>query len=365
MAQQNEGRRAPDSGEDDAVRREQPDLKNMTLAELTAWVEKAGLPAFRARQIFSWIARGSTTFASMTNLPKELREQLETQARLGSLQIEIMQKSEDGTRKFLFRLPDSSGIEAVFLRYHYGNSICLSSQVGCAMGCAFCASTIGGCRRNLTAGEMYDQLLCAERVTGESIRHIVIMGTGEPLANYNELLRLLDIVHEPEGLGIGLRNITVSTCGLVPEIERFTEDLPQVNLAISLHAPDNELRDRLMPVNRRYPLEQLMPACRRYVEHTGRRITFEYALIAGLNDSRRMIHALAELLHDSLPAGLCHVNLIPLNKVTEARLTGSSRQRAASIASWLEEQGIAATVRRELGGDIDAACGQLRRKNNI
>jgi len=333
------------------------DLRDQSLTELKELFVSLGEKPFRAGQLFRWIARGATDFAEITDLPAPLREKLTQTAQLTNMKIKKVQVSaKDGTRKYLFQLQDGNTVETVMMKYEYGNSICISSQVGCAMGCNFCASAIGGLERNLTAGEMVGQLLEVQRESGEKINHIVVMGTGEPLANYSNLSKFIRLVHEKDGLNIGLRNITVSTCGLVSQIDRFARDFPQVNLAISLHAPTDELRVAMMPINEKYPLDALLTACKKYIEQTGRRITFEYALVEGVNDSIEMIDLLAKKLRGML----CHVNLIPLNPVGETGLVGTKRKLAKDLQARLESKGISATVRRELGGDIDAACGQLR-----
>lgn len=333
------------------------DLKGMTLQELEEFFSEIGEKKFRAKQVFEWIYKGATSFDEMTNLSKDLREKLGRVAYISNLQIDVVQHSiKDGTRKYLFVLPDGNMIESVFMKYKYGNSICVSSQAGCRMGCRFCASTIGGLRRNLTPGEIIDQLICAERETGEKIGHIVVMGTGEPFDNYENLSKFIQIANKKEGLNIGMRNITVSTCGVVPMIEKFAEDFPQVNLAISLHAPNDSIRSSMMPINNRYKIDELIRACKSYIAKTNRRITFEYTLVSGKNDSSKDIDQLIGLVR-----GInCHVNLIPLNKVSENELTASNRQVAETIAKRLTDAGVTATVRRELGADIDAACGQLR-----
>ena len=255
-------------------------------------------------------------------------------------------------------MPDGEKIESVFMKYRYGNSICISSQAGCAMGCRFCASAIGGLRRNLESWEMAAQLLAVEKDTGERIGHIVIMGTGEPFHNYENAARFLKLVNSPEGLNISMRNITVSTCGLTDGIKKFARDFPQATLAISLHAPSDEIRSEMMPVNNRYPVKEVIAAAGEYARETGRRVTFEYALVKGVNDSMEHADVLAGLLKGIL----CHVNLIPLNEVKETGLAGADRKHAESFRTRLEQRGIPATVRRELGSDIDAACGQLRNK---
>ena len=348
------------------------DLTNLEYQELERFVtETLREPKFRAKQIFSWIYGGLTkdgnfrtgaqNFTEMNNLPKTLREKLAAQAALTSLDVLRMQVSKlDGTRKFLFRLADGNAIESVFMQYKFGNSICVSSQAGCRMGCRFCASTIGGLKRNLTPGEIAGQILAAQRETGQRISHVVVMGTGEPFDNYENLAKFIRIINDPNGLNIGMRNITVSTCGLVPMIARFAEDFPQVNLAISLHAVSNEMRDEMMPVNKAYPMETLLDACRTYTETTARRITFEYTLVKGVNDSPDYARKLAARLQGML----CHVNLIPLNKVAETGYDTTERGAVLRFQQVLTDHGIPATVRRELGDDIDAACGQLRLSEN-
>ena len=343
-------------------------LNDLEYKELEAFVtDVIGEPKFRAKQIFGWIyggmskdgsfRSGVTSFDEMTNLSKALREKLSESAELMSLEVLREQVSKlDGTRKFLFGLPDGNAIESVFMKYKFGNSICVSSQAGCRMGCRFCASTIGGLKRNLTAGEIAGQILAAERQTGERISHVVVMGTGEPFDNYENLSKFIHIINDPNGLNIGMRNITVSTCGLVPKIAEFAEDFPQVNLAISLHAVNNEMRDEMMPVNRSYPMEVLLDACRSYADKTSRRVTFEYTLVKGVNDSPEYARKLADRLHGML----CHVNLIPLNKVEETGYDTTERGAVLKFQQVLTECGIPATIRRELGDDIDAACGQLR-----
>lgn len=343
-------------------------LLDLTYHELEQFVtETLHAPKFRAKQIFSWIyggiakdgsfRNGVQSFDEMNNLPKDLREKLSQQAELTALEVLRMQVSKlDGTRKFLFRLADGNAIESVFMKYKFGNSICVSSQAGCRMGCRFCASTIGGLKRNLTPGEIVGQILAAQRQTGERISHVVVMGTGEPFDNYDNLAAFIRIINDPNGLAIGMRNITVSTCGLVPKIARFAEDFPQVNLAISLHAANDEMRSEIMPVNRTYPMDVLLTACREYAEKTSRRITFEYTLVKGVNDS--MEHA--KMLASRLRGMLCHVNLIPLNKVEETGYDTTERGAVLKFQKTLNENGIPATIRRELGDDIDAACGQLR-----
>jgi 23S rRNA (adenine2503-C2)-methyltransferase len=333
------------------------DLRDQSLAELKDLLVSMGEKPFRAGQLFRWISRGVTDYTEISDLSAPLREKLSQTALLTNMKTKKVQVSDkDGTRKYLFQLMDGNTVETVLMKYEYGSSICVSSQVGCAMGCNFCASAIGGLERNLTAGEMLGQLLEVQRESGEKINHIVVMGTGEPLANYSNLAKFIRLVHEKDGLNIGLRNITVSTCGLISQIDRFAKDFPQVNLAISLHAPTDALRSSMMPINEKYPIDALLAACKKYIEQTGRRVTFEYALVEGVNDTTEMIDLLARKLRGML----CHVNLIPLNPIMESGLVGTRRKHAKDLQARLEAKGISATVRRELGADIDGACGQLR-----
>ncbi|MBQ9016097.1 MAG: 23S rRNA (adenine(2503)-C(2))-methyltransferase RlmN [Firmicutes bacterium] len=332
------------------------DLLDLTIEETKSFAAALGEKPYRGKQVFQWICRGAAGFEEMTDLPKALRQRLVEKAVIGLPHVlEEQADPGDGTRKFLFGYDDAA-VESVFMKYSYGNSLCVSSQVGCKMGCVFCASALGGFVRNLTAGEMMGQVLAAERAAGEAVNHIVIMGMGEPFDNYGNVSRFLRLLHEPGGRNMSWRHLTVSTCGIVPVMQRFAEEFPQVNLAVSLHRIDDEQRSRLMPVNRRYPVAELLEAARAYTEKTGRRITFEYALIRGENDRPRDIEALIR----SLRGMLCHVNLIPLNRVEESGLDGTDRERAAQIAQQLTKAGIPATVRRQLGREIDGACGQLR-----
>jgi 23S rRNA (adenine2503-C2)-methyltransferase len=332
-------------------------LKNMTLKEMEIYFETLGEKKFRARQVYSWLYRGIYSFEDMTDLSKELRAKLEEFAFIEALSIEDLQISpKDGTRKYLFGLSDGFAVESVFLKYRYGNSVCLSSQAGCRMGCLFCASAIGGLSRSLTASEMVDQILAIEKDVAERVSHIVVMGTGEPFDNYENLLRFLELVRSEEGLNISARSITVSTCGLVPKIHELAKDMPQVNLAISLHASNDAIRDTLMPINKKYPMDQLLDAAKAHIARTNRRITFEYALIKGINDSDKQAKELAGKLRGML----CHVNLIPLNEVSETVYKGSPRDKVEEFKKILEAAGIQTTLRRGLGEDIDAACGQLR-----
>lgn len=337
---------------------EKVDLMNMEIPELQQYLEAMDQQKFRAKQIFRWIGSGVREIDGMTDLSMELREKLKLSARIGSLTIKRKLVSKiDGTAKYLFELPDGNVIESVLMRYKHGLTACISSQVGCRMGCRFCASTQAGFMRNLTAGEMLDQVMSIGRDTGERVGNVVIMGIGEPFDNYDNVLKFLRLVHSPEGMNMGYRSITVSTCGLVPEIIKFAGESIPVNLAISLHAPEDVLRETIMPVGRKYSIDKLIEACKIYTEGTGRRLTFEYAMISGVNDSGDAARKLASLLRGML----CHVNLIPANPVAGSGFDQSSRKRMLEFKDVLERSGIETTVRRELGSDINAACGQLRR----
>ena len=333
------------------------DIKSMDLAEMTAYFKELGEPAFRAKQVFQWLHRGVRSFDEMTNLSKALREKLKESCLLCPPEVERKQVSAlDGTIKYLWRLSDGNCIETVLMRYHHGNTVCISSQVGCRMGCAFCASTLGGKVRDLTPAEMLDQVLFTQLDSGVPVSNIVLMGIGEPLDNFDTVLRFLELVNSPEGLNIGMRHISLSTCGLTEKIDKLADYQLQLTLSVSLHAPDDETRSRIMPVNRGVGVEQLFAACRRYFEKTGRRISYEYAMIDGVNDADWQ----ADLLARHLKGTPGHVNLIPLNHVEESPLKPS--RRVAAFQKRLESHGVTATVRRKLGGDIDASCGQLRRK---
>ena len=333
------------------------DLKSMTPEEMADYFKQLGQPAFRAKQVFQWLHRGVTSFDEMSNLPKALRQTLEEQCYITVPTVERKQVSKlDGTIKYLWRMRDGNCIETVLMRYRHGNTVCVSCQVGCNMGCVFCASTLGGKLRDLAPSEILDQVIFVQKDSGEEISNIVMMGIGEPMDNFDNVLRFLSLVNHPEGLNIGMRHISVSTCGLVKKIDKLAQLGLQLTLSVSLHAPDDETRSRLMPVNRSVGVAQLMDTCRRYFETTGRRISYEYAVIDGVNDSDEKADLLAELLKGQ-PG---HVNLIPLNNIEESPLKPSRRVR--QFQQRLESHGITATVRRKLGGDIDASCGQLRKK---
>ena len=329
----------------------------MTPEELAAWLKDQGEPAFRAKQVFQWLYRGVTSFGEMTNLPKALRQRLEETALLAPPAVARKQVSaQDGTIKYLWRLADGNCVESVLMRYQHGNSVCISCQVGCRMGCAFCASTVAGKVRDLTPAEMIDQVLFTQIDSGAPISNIVLMGIGEPLDNFDTVLRFLTLVNHPDGLNIGMRHISLSTCGLTEQIDKLAQHELQLTLSVSLHAPDDDTRSQIMPVNTGVGVEKLMETCRRYFEKTGRRISYEYAMIDGVNDSDQQ----ADLLARRLKGAPAHVNLIPLNEVEESPLKPS--RRVAAFQKRLEGHGVTVTVRRKLGGDIDASCGQLRRK---
>lgn len=333
------------------------DLKSMDMSEITALLKELGEPGFRAKQVFRWLHRGAVSFDEMTDLSKPLREKLSKACFITAPKVERKQVSQvDGTVKYLWRLGDGNCVETVLMRYHHGNTVCISSQVGCRMGCAFCASTIGGKVRDLAPAEMLDQVLFTQLDSGEEISNIVLMGIGEPLDNFDTVIRFLELVNHPDGLNIGMRHISLSTCGLVERIDKLAELRLQLTLSVSLHAPDDETRSKIMPVNRSVGVDKLFACCRRYFETTGRRISYEYAMIDGVNDSDWQ----ADLLAKHLKGTPGHVNLIPLNEVAESPLRPSRRIR--EFQKRLEEHGVTVTVRRKLGGDIDASCGQLRRK---
>ena len=334
-------------------------LKSMTLPELSAVLKELNQPAFRAKQVFTWLHKGVRSFEEMSNLPKALRDALAEKYPIQAPQVVRKQESQrDGTIKYLWRLWDGNCVETVLMRYHDGNTVCISTEVGCRMGCAFCASTLGGLVRRLEPFEMLDQVLFTQVDSGLPVSHIVLMGIGEPLDNFDNVMRFLELVNSPDGMNISMRHISLSTCGLVPKIRALAEKKLQLTLSVSLHAPNDRVRDTIMPVNKAYPTEDLLQACRDYYDITGRRISFEYAMIQGVNDREEDARELLRRLK-GLPA---HMNLIPLNHVEESPLKPSTRKAVQRFQQILEEGGVPATVRRTLGGDIDASCGQLRRK---
>lgn len=332
-------------------------LKDYTIQELEEIAAEFGEPKFRAKQIFEWLYRGVRSFDEMTNLPKAFRERLEEKFSVSRVKIvKKIVSSIDETRRYLLQLDDDNYIESVLMKYHHGYTICVSTQVGCAMGCAFCASTRGGKVRNLTAGEIIDQVMTVGEDLGDRISNIVLMGMGEPLDNFDNVMRFLENVNSPHGLNIGQRHITLSTCGLADRIYELADRQLQITLSISLHAPNDEKRSEIMPVNRKYNIEKLMAACRYYIEKTNRRISFEYTLISGVNDTEAEARELLKLISPLL----CHVNLIPVNRVRETGFSASGTAAVERFRGILERGGISATVRREMGADISAACGQLR-----
>ena len=340
--------------------RERTDIQSMYPEELKKFMAELGEKPFRGTQVFTWLHQKlADSYGQMTNLSAGLRQKLESLAPLELPQpVEVQESKIDGTRKYLFRLYDGNVIESVWMRYHHGNSVCISSQAGCRMGCRFCASTLNGLARSLRASEMLGQVYQIQKLTGERVSNVVVMGSGEPLDNYDSLIRFLKIISAPEGLNISQRSLTVSTCGLVPEMRRLAREKLQITLALSLHASSDEKRKELMPIANRYSLSQVMEACRDYFEETGRRITFEYALAAGQNDSEEDAGRLAGLLK-GFP---CHVNLIPINPVKERKFRRSDKKMVLNFQNKLEKCGINVTIRREMGGDIDGACGQLRKR---
>ena len=336
------------------------DIKSLTLDELTKEMEAIGEKKFRAAQIYSWMhERLADDFDQMTNLSKNLREKLKENYELTRLELVRVQTSKiDGTSKFLFRLSDGNVIESVLMKYHHGNSVCISSQVGCRMGCRFCASTLDGLERNLTPSEMLRQVYQIQKITGERVSNIVIMGTGEPLDNYDNFLKFIHMVSDEHGLNISQRNITASTCGIVPNIRKLAEEKLQITLALSLHGSNQEKRRSLMPVANKYELHEVLEACDYYFEKTGRRITFEYSLVHGVNDTPEDAKELMGILKDRN----CHLNLIPVNPIKERNYEKPDKKSAENFKNKLEKNGINVTIRREMGSDIDGACGQLRRK---
>ncbi len=338
-------------------------LMDLSCDELKNFAVQLGEPAFRGKQIFEWIYRGAESFEDMTNISKSFREKLSDVAIIGNAKISEKYISKiDETRKYLLELNDGNYIESVLMKYEYGYTICVSSQVGCKMGCKFCASTLNGWNRNLSPGEILSQIICVQKDLGERISNVVMMGIGEPLDNFENVMKFVELVNAPEGLNIGQRHISISTCGIADKIREMAEKELQITLLISLHAPDDERRSQIMPINNRFNIKEVISACDYYIQKTGRRISFEYTLISGVNDNVEEADKLADLIKGKL----CHVNLIPVNKVTETGFDKSSRQRVDAFRVQLEKRGISATVRREMGSDINAACGQLRnRKSNI
>ena len=336
-------------------------LKSLTREEIGDILKELGQPAFRAGQIFTWLHKGVRSYEEMTNLPKNLRQILAEKYPICPPRVVRRQESSrDGTIKYLWELSDGNCVETVLMRYRYGNTVCISTEVGCPMGCAFCASTLGGLVRRLEPFEMLDQVLFTQVDSGLPVSHIVLMGIGEPLDNFDNVMRFLELVNSPEGMNISMRHISLSTCGLVPKIDQLAKRKLQLTLSVSLHAPNDQVRGTIMPVNRAYPMDELLAACRRYYDATSRRISFEYAMINGVNDRECDAQELLRRLK-GLPA---HFNLIPLNHVEESPLKPSTKAAVARFQQILEDGGIPTTVRRTLGGDIDASCGQLRRKYN-
>lgn len=335
------------------------DLKDLEYDALEEYIKSIGEPSYRAQQIFTWLHKGVTSYDEMSNISSALRKKLNEETYVSSVKIREKHVSKlDGTIKYLFELPDGNCIESVIMRYEHGITICISSQVGCRMGCRFCASTIGGLYRSLTAGEILNQVIFAQKDIGERISNIVLMGIGEPLDNYDNVMTFLHNVNNKNGLNIGYRHITISTCGIVPKIYELAKENLPITLTISLHAPNDEIRDTIMPVNHKYKTAELIEACREYFKSTGRRISFEYSLIHDVNDSEKCATQLADIVHDIHG----HVNLIPVNKVEEREYTCSSRKNIDKFKQELMNRGINVTVRRKLGADISASCGQLRKK---
>lgn len=337
------------------------DMKSLTFEELKAALIDMGEKPFRAAQVYQWMHQKlAGSFDEMTNISAELKGKLAERFTYTCLTpVQVQESKLDGTKKFLFRLADDNVVESVYMRYHHGISVCISSQVGCRMGCRFCASTLDGLERNLTPSEMLDQIYAISRYTGERVSNVVVMGTGEPLDNYDNLVIFLKLLNDERGLHISQRNITVSTCGIVPNMRRLADEKLQITLALSLHATTDEKRKRLMPIANRYSLSEVLAACAYYFEQTGRRITFEYSLVGGVNDTDQDAAELSEIA-----SGLCcHVNLIPVNPIKERDYVQSGKARIAAFREKLERNKVTVTVRREMGRDIDGACGQLRRRH--
>jgi 23S rRNA (adenine2503-C2)-methyltransferase len=338
------------------------DVKSLLPEELEQYMARLGQPRFRAKQLFRWLSQGVESFEQMSDLSKKLREDLVADSYIDTLKLLKKQVSAlDGTAKYLWELRDGNAVETVLMRYNHGCTVCISSQVGCRQGCAFCASTIGGLVRNLTASEMLDQVMYTQKESGSKISNIVIMGIGEPLDNYDNVMKFLRLVNHPDGMDIGMRHISLSTCGLIERFDDLAAEDMQLTLAVSLHAPDDETRSRLLPANRNRGVDALVAACGDYHKKTGRRVTFEYAMIDGVNDSPAQAQRLA-LLAKKVGA---HINLIPLNHVEEREFKPSSPERIKAFCKILDEKGANYTIRRRLGGDVDASCGQLRRKREL
>ena len=336
------------------------DIKSLTLEELKTEMERMGEKSFRAKQLYEWMhVKLVRSFDEMTNLPRSLRERCEREYDFTAVkQVRMQESAIDGTRKYLFELGDGKLVESVWMKYKHGNSVCISSQVGCRMGCAFCASTLDGLERSLSPSEMLDQIYAITLLTGERVSNVVVMGTGEPMDNYDNLLRFITLLTDENGLHISQRNVTVSTCGLVPKMRQLAEEQLQITLALSLHATTDEKRRRLMPVANKYSVQELMETCAYYFEKTGRRSTFEYSLVGGVNDTAEDARELIALIKDLN----CHVNLIPVNPIKERDFVQSGGEAIAAFKNKLEKNGINVTIRREMGRDIDGACGQLRRR---
>ena len=335
------------------------EYRSYSIEELEKYMKSFNQPSFRGKQLFKWVHRGAEEFDEMTDIPESLRELLKKNGYVCNMEIEEKLESRtDGTVKYLMMLRDGNVIECVFMRYSFGNTICISTQAGCSMGCSFCASTIGGKIRDLTAGEMLGQVIKVQKDMGERISNVVLMGTGEPMDNLDNVLKFLSLLNHPDGINIGMRHVTISTCGIVEGIKKLAQLDLQLTLAVSLHAPNDEIRKKIMPVAHRYSMEELMDSCRYYIAMTNKRITFEYALIKGVNDSDDNARELGERLKGML----CHVNLIPVNQVSERSYQKSVHERILAFKRMLEQMGVETTIRRELGSDISAACGQLRRR---
>ena len=339
---------------------EKTDIKSLNLKELTEYMEQLGEKGFRAKQIYQWMhVKQVSSFEEMTNISKGLIEKLKENCSLVNLEQEAVQISQiDGTRKYLFRLSDGNVIESVLMRYKHGNSVCISSQVGCRMGCRFCASTLDGLVRGLTASEMLDQIYHISKDTGERVSNVVVMGTGEPMDNFDNLLKFIELLTDANGMNISQRNLTVSTCGIVPRVKELADKKLQITLALSLHASTQEKRKELMPIANKYEIHEVIDACKYYFEQTGRRITFEYSLVGGVNDTEEDVRNLCRLVK-----GInCHINLIPVNPIKERDYVQPTAQVTAEFKNKLEKNGINVTIRREMGRDIDGACGQLRKR---